>query len=812
MTAQYYCRNPQRRSKVLTTSSGGKPIVNGIDFLEVASADQKTLRVTFLFDLPGAADAVPPAPAPNLTASNIAIDGGVRITGIVVTSASAANNVLTVTVNAAGDFSTYTLRLISGPGNSDPPAGFDPQLAAVDFSFKVECPSDFDCQQTHVCPPPAFALPDINYLAKDYASFRQLMFDRMARIMPAWRETSPADLGVALVELLAYAGDQLSYRQDAVATEAYLGTARRRISVRRHARLLDYAMHDGCNARTWVFIEASAGPAVAVPKGTRLLTQVNAPLGVMREDRLPDALNQGAAVFETMADANVTAALNSLSFYTWSDGLCCLPQGATEATLVDKGAVLSVGDVLLFEEVLGPATGLAPDANPAHRHVVRLTSAKMGHKDPLTNQPVIEIAWDAADALPFPLCLSTMVTDQSGTKVFTDVSVARGNLVLADHGNSQQAESLPDVVTGRRYRPRLRRQGLTFAVTYDDKQSRTQPATGLLAPDPHGAMPFISLIQDGSKWNPQRDLLESDRIATDFVVEMEEDGTATLRFGDGILGAKPVSGLTAFYRVGNGLAGNIGAGSIAHIVATASTPLTGISSVRNPLPAQGGVDPQDLDEVRAFAPQAFRTQQRAVSAADYATIAQRHPQVLRAQANLRWTGSWYTMFITVERKAGGSVDPQFRDNIRDFLEQFRLAGYDVEIEAPIFVPLDIAFTVCVAPGYFRSAVKSALFDAFSNRILPDGTRGFFYPDEFTFGQPVFLSRLVSAAMQVPGVRWVDTNDIPPAPNRFRRWGQPAHGETQAGRIAMAPLEIARLDNDPNRPENGRIDFFMDGGL
>ena len=50
---------------------------------------------------------------------------------------------------------------------------------------------------------------------------------------------------VALVELLAYAGDQLSYYQDAVATEAYLGTARRRVSVRRHARLVDYPMHDG---------------------------------------------------------------------------------------------------------------------------------------------------------------------------------------------------------------------------------------------------------------------------------------------------------------------------------------------------------------------------------------------------------------------------------------------------------------------------------------------------------------------------------------------------------------------------------------
>ena len=48
------------------------------------------------------------------------------------------------------------------------------------------------------------------------------MLDRMAVLAPDWSERNPADLGVALVELLAYVGDSLSYQQDAVATEAYL--------------------------------------------------------------------------------------------------------------------------------------------------------------------------------------------------------------------------------------------------------------------------------------------------------------------------------------------------------------------------------------------------------------------------------------------------------------------------------------------------------------------------------------------------------------------------------------------------------------
>jgi len=187
-------------------------------------------------------------------------------------------------------------------------------------------------------------------------------------------------------------------------------------------------------------------------------------------------------------------------------------------------------------------------------------------------------------------------------------------------------------------------------------------------------------------------------------------------------------------------------------------------------------------------------------------------------ATRRWTGSWHTIFITIDRKGGRLINAEFEADLRAFLERFRLAGHDVEIEPPRFVAIDIAFTVCVAPGYFRAHVKEMLFDVFSNRDLPDGTRGFFHPDNFTFGQPVYLSQVVAAIMQVPGVLWVDTNDtslLPEQPsqsNCFRRWGEPSHGELSEGLIKMERLEIAKLDNDPNSMENGKIEFYMEGGL
>jgi hypothetical protein len=812
MSAQYSCGKPQRKSKVLgTLDNQGHGVLNGIDYLEVTSADEKTLSVHFLFGLPGTANPVPPAPALALTAANITIDGGVRTTGIQVISVSSAGNVLTVQVNQAGDYSTYTLRLIGGPGSPAPPAGFDPQLSSVDFSFKVACPSQFDCRPAGACPPEALPQADINYLAKDYEGFRQLILDRMAQTMPGWKERNPADLGIALVELLAYAGDQLSYFQDAVATEAYLGTARRRVSVRRHARLLDYQVQEGCNARTWVHFECAAGPAMLVPQGARLLTESRFPHGTITTDQAQQALILGSLAFETMAGLTVHAELNHIDFYTWTDAQCCLPKGATAATLVDNGAgaLLSAGDLLLFEEVIGPASGAAADADPSHRQVVRLTQIAPG-VDPLNNTKVITIGWDAADALTFPLCL-TVVGAQG--QPASPASVARGNIVPADHGLTGAPEQLPDpLFSPSPYRPRLANAGLTFRVPYVDQDARQQPASSILAQDATQALPAISLTQDGGTWTARADLLNSGRHALDFVVEMESDGSATLRFGDGVLGAKPLGNLQAVYRTGNGAIGNIGQDALAHVVATPAVPLTGIVNLRNPLAAQSGVDPESLDQVRSFAPFAFQTQERAVTTADYAAMAQRHPEVKKARAMLRWTGSWYTVFLTVDRKGVKPVDAAFRTTVRNFLEQFRLAGYDLEVESPTWIPLDIAFTVCVAPGYFRDAVKAALLDTFSNRQLADGRFGFFYPDRFTFGQPVYLSRVVAAAMEVPGVLWIDTNDKPPSPNHFKRWGQKAHGETAAGEIAMANTEIARLDNDPSLPENGKIDFWMEGGL
>lgn len=795
---QYHCGREGRRAAVRGVAG-----LNGIDFLEVASPDQRTLAVTFLKPLPGETGGVPAAPA--LGIDHVVIEGGERITGIRLTTAPVANgSVLTVTVDRAGDFSSYVLRLVAGPGSAEPPAGFDPRLCAVEFSFKAACPSDLDCRVEPDCPPPHFPDAELDRLARDYRGFRRLLLDRLAQTAD-WRPDSTADPFLAVVEALAYDADQRAYLQDAVHTESYLATARSRISLRRHARLVDYAVQDGCNARTFVHLGVTAGSAAdaaVLPAGTMLFTQLPARTIIAPAD-VEDALRRQPTVFETLLPITLHAAHDAILFHTWSDDLCCLPKGATRATLQDDPQLqLGPGDLLLLEEVADPATGLPADADPEHRHVVRLLSAVRG-TDPVDGTPVLEVTWHAADALPFPLCISAQVTSSGGVAVIA-TALARGNLVPADHGRSQTGLPLdPPRIAGDPPRPRLPVAELTHAVPFDPAAAAAEPATRFLRTDARGAVPAVTLQDGADRWRPRPDLLQSGRFEPDFVVEVETDGGVQLRFGDGLNGKRPVTGTEFQVRVrtGSGPEGNVGRDSLVHVVTT----LAGIATVRNPLPAAGGTAPQSCASIRSEAPEAFKRQERAVTAADWVTMAERHPEVARAAAQLRWTGSWHTVYLSIDRVGGGPVlaDPAFVADLLAHLERYRMAGQDLELRDPVFAPLRLELLVCVQDDHFRAEVARGLAVALGTGVTAAG-RGFFHPDEFTFGQPVYASRIHQRAGAVPGVASVEIKLL------GRLGGTGTAGSD--GVFRPAAHEIARLDNDPSFPERGTLSLDLRGGL
>lgn len=828
-TPELTCRGERRRAKVREKSW------NGLDYVEVGK-DLTSLRVFFLGKAPQ-----------GVRRENLVVRGcrpGARAVKVVgepgycIVDDQERDDCLRITLDRPGNSSPYELCLVEVDGEGRPTGkpfpGFDPRYACAGFTFTVDCQNGPDCKSGRDCPPEPRQEPAVNYLAKDYASFRQLILDRLSLTVPGWKERHVPDLGVTLVELLAYVGDHLSYYQDAVATEAYLDTARRRISVRRHVRLVDYPMHEGCNARAWVFVESGADKVFKA-----------------KEIYFATGLDASALVFEPVTDdpwepITFREAHNEIHLHTWDDAECCLPKGATRATLRDEWAepappppakkpygygqeaeecdppppppprkrklALRAGDLLLLEELIGPRTGQPGDADRSHRHVVRLTSVEAG-VDELGDQPLLEVEWAREDALPFPLCVSAVGGEDCR---LLEVSVARGNVLLVDHGGRVQDDpwSVPSgkpaprcegegrlaevpQIAGR-FNPTLKWAPLTFRQPLPSGP-RALPAARLLAQDPRQARPQVWLtatptVFAGVDWSARGDLLESGPDDLHFVAEVDDDGRAHLRFGDGRNGFAPEAGatFTAAYRVGNGRAGNVGAEAIRHLVPREQQPVPDASfRPRNPLPARGGADPEPLADVRLLAPHAFRVDlQRAVTADDYARLAEREfpGRVQRAAATLRWTGSWTEALVAVDPfGAEADVDGLLRE-IHGRLHRYRRIGHDVVVRQGVPVPVHLGLAVCAQPHALRGHVRSALLEAL-------GERGFFQPDNLTFGEGIALSRLIAAAQAVPGVESVQAVT-------FQRLDVEPAGEIESGFLPLGPLEIARL---------GKLDLEMGGG-
>lgn len=853
------CLTEARRAKVREEG------YNGLDYLEV-SEDQRALTVYFI----GAAPE-------GLGIENIEICGGVRERDIAVIDVKVCpqtdperDNCVVVTVDRPGDFSTYCLCLVNLPEDTF----FDPRYRCLEFSFKAACPTDLDCKVERECPEEVTPAPEIDYLAKDYASFRRLILDRLAVVMPEWTERHVPDLGITLVELLAYVGDYLSYHQDAVATEAYLDTARKRVSVKRHARLVDYHLHEGCNARTWVVVNTSQDRTLAASDLSFLTSFQGAPDASADVPEWRDFAGMSETLYEVfeplVAEGEETiwlwAAHNLIRIYTWGDRECCLPKGATSATLVDgeppapvpekeaekpedegPGQVASVapppaegqrtlhlkdGDVVIFEEVIGPETGNPADADPARRHAVRLTHVEET-VDPLTGQPLLEVRWAEEDAMPVPFCVSTLGPPPECT-LLEDVSVVRANVVLADHGRRRPQEDLgcvpaaddpADCVAERRLADAVLRAGpfehpaIDGPLTFAAPVSFGAPASAMLVQDPRRALPGLVVESapdpdcgpqpanaQPRSWTVVRDLLTSGARDAHVVAEVDDRRQARLRFGDGRMGRAPDpnSKVSVSKRTGNGPRGNVGPDTLT--LPVHSTPISGlVLKPRNPLPAQGGTAPEPTAEAKLLAPFAYGQElARAITPADYAEIAARHPKVQRAAAELRWNGSWYEVRVAIDPLGAAIADDELLTELHTELSRFRRIGHDLAVRPAVQVSLDIAMTVCVAPRHLRAHVEAALRARFGAGCRPDGSLGYFHPDRLSFGDDIAVSRLLAAAQAVDGVESVTLT-------RLERLYEGPNNELARGVLPIGPLEIARADSDPTAPENGRVNFEMRGG-
>jgi len=820
--------------------------LNGIDFVEIADEAQTALVVHFLntVEVSGTLTGTNPVtitggesvptvpPSPIATPGDWAVDDDGR-------------PLLKLTVPYPGDFSIYQLSIAS--------TVLDPYYASVPLNFKARCPSLLDCEQPcGNCPLVTGPTVPIDYLARDFLSFRQALTDYSSAAYPQWQERSEADLGMMLLELAASVGDDLSYIQDRVSAEATLATATQRRSVVRHARLVDYQPGPNLSARVTAQVDVATGPLPAgglltapAPDGTVIAFELG--------DGMVDPTTGQAADAPLTVDARWNAQDNSGNWrilpYWWDDSKRCLAAGSTTMWVAGHGYGFPVGDAVLGTTGLAlliDTSGAAP-LDPPIREVVHLTGA-VEQTDPLFNVAVTQLTWDASEAL-------TLDHDLTLTHL-------AGNLVAASEGRryveriaigpltTPQTSATPTIAVTRTgpnadcadpepiYQYTLTQGRLAWLAPDTGIIPSTPPLpgagagvdTGADGPGPSPEILVTEVPAPGSgnapevwQWRPR--LLDAAPFEDAYTVdaarysdirsgadllsgpprwEYDGDDADSVRFGDGVFGNRPVTGalFDVTYRVTHGSLGNIAAGTLTGI----DPAISGIVlRATNPFAAVGGADEEALSEVRKLAPQAFRAKQfRAVLASDYDAAAEELDWTLNAGTAFRWTGSWPTIFTTVQPRGAETATTDQDITLLALLNRRRLAGYEVYAPQPVYADFDLIVTVCADAWAFRSDVLTALAVELGTGTRADGTSAFFAQGQFTFGQPLERSALEVAAQAATGVDGVVSV-------RYRRRGFEDNYLTMGDTVKVGPAEIVRCDNDPSEPGRGSLRLVVQGG-
>lgn len=793
--------------------------VTGIDFVYV-HPNQVTLDVFFLRNPSTLAVPLNGTIAANQLRIYSPAGGPTPEVPVVATAWAVVDgrDVLRLTSAFPGGFALYRLVIDD--------ARIDPYYNDIVFSFKASCPTEFDCKRgPHECAPDPVVDFPINYLARDFWSFRRALLDFAAERYPDWQDRLEADVGVMLAEVMSALGDEFAYNQDRISREGHFEVASQRRSLRRHSRLVDYHVSDGRGASTWLDFTVQAGPAVALSGGAQVWALDPLSAG------LPAAKRRAASrvVFEVgkgLADSGipftVAAARNSFAAHLFDEDDLCLPAGST--TLHIEGAHAADLPFDDFSDPLQPGkwvllrTTPVDPAVPARAWPVKLIEIVDTLDPVLPGTPAItRLVWNESRRTPFEMDLTILTV--------------RGNLVRATAGETQVVPFMigPRVVPADPVEA-VERAGANGSVAYlfslpdSDRsglvwlgptQETRRPEIRLFDAAGHEWTWRRALVGVNSSQPADRDFALDDgfwrrvvgyrRIGQEIVhVDYATGDGATLRFGDGEFGLIPAAGehFEITYRLGNGRVGNVPAGALTDFDHAA---LPTIDAVTNPLPATDGSDPETPFEIRQSAPEAFRAITfRAVRPEDYSEAAERLPWVQRAGTAFRWTGSWITSFTTPDPRSATALSDLQRTDLFEQVDRFRQAGREAWGLDPIYADLDLEIRICVEPDAFAGDVKKRVLEALFAKKSHSPQLGFFSPDNFTFGTPLWRSELEAVMQAVAGVRAVRAI-------RVRRRGRTSWQNFASLVLRVADSEVIRVQNDRLLPERGSVRLLMEGG-
>ena len=360
------------------------------------------------------------------------------------------------------------------------------------------------------------------------------------------------------------------------------------------------------------------------------------------------------------------------------------------------------------------------------------------------------------------------------TNAYLPASVRlNANLAPASAGDSKQMRIQPEPLGSGDGSRSLQR----FAL-------RQGPLTYIAAATPSGTASTLEIRVDGLLWQEAPRFTAPGPSERAYTVKLDENGSATVQFGDGMHGTRLPTGsgnVEARYRVGLGSAGNVTTEQISMLL---TRPL-GVKGVSNPVAATGGTDAEAGDEARRNAPLTVRTLDRIVSLRDFEDFAAAFTGIGKAQAVWLWDGEQRLVHLTVAGADGAALDPT------SMLYRNLLAAIDAA--RPPHQPLrvspgrDLGFGL-LAGLWIAADRESAKVLAAAN----DALKSAFGFAARAFGQPVTGSEVLAVLQNVPGVVGADLDKMVLIAN-----GLP--GQTVAGPDGRLPANTARWQSNSLLP-------------
>jgi uncharacterized phage protein gp47/JayE len=277
------------------------------------------------------------------------------------------------------------------------------------------------------------------------------------------------------------------------------------------------------------------------------------------------------------------------------------------------------------------------------------------------------------------------------------------------------------------------------SATFQSFTLQRQPLTYVPSSAPGGVNSTLRLFVNQLQWTEVPELFGQSPAAQVFSTRTTENGKTLIQAGGSTFGAPFPTGsgnITATYRVGAGSAGRVGAASLTTLLDR----LQGLSSVTNPLPADGGADPETPDTIRRNAPRTVRTFDRAVSLQDFQDLVTESGEVAKALATWVWDGYAPAVHLTVAGVDGGT----FSDltSLGATLANARDPNHRLLIDNYTKVPVVLEAKVWVDPARLQSDVAAGARDAVLNALSFDALR---------LAEPLHLSMIYAELQRAPGI-------------------------------------------------------------